>query len=184
MDKNDKNKFLSLMTGLGEIFGKEITQQLAKIYWNAFREYDIENIELAVNLHIKDKVNGKYFPKPADLYAKMDGGGDISIEDMAMVGWASVVACMESVGAYGNLNIDDKLAILVVKNMGGWKYLCHVNRDNLGFKRAEFISLYKSLSNTPMEYLPQSLIGITHYQESKAPAMKSINNLIGNYKDE
>jgi hypothetical protein len=52
------------MAALSVTFGKELSPQLAEIYWDALKPMAIEQVQEAAKSWIR---HGKHFPKPADL---------------------------------------------------------------------------------------------------------------------
>ena len=67
-EMNNKTMFQEYMTGLGEIFGKEITDILKDIYWKALEPFTDEQCKDAFN---EAFVKFKWFPKPAELIEDM-----------------------------------------------------------------------------------------------------------------
>lgn len=62
----DKKKFVEIMTGLCEIFGKQTSQFIYKAYFNAFQDYTDQEVEQAVYKIIKTH-KYKSLPLPSDI---------------------------------------------------------------------------------------------------------------------
>ena len=162
----DKNQFKTLMVGLGEIYGKEITKPVLQFYFNAFKSYSIEQVSYAANQHAVDPKHGTFFPKPADIVRHLSEC-EHSSEDKALLAWSAIEGAIRKSGAYGSLEIEDKQALAAVKAIGGWRDLCHTNIDQMQWKRKEFMSVYQTYDKTPVELLPQSLPGIEDIKAQK-----------------
>jgi len=66
-----KHRFSQLMDDIGTIYDKEITPTIKRLYWEDLGEMPIELVEAAIQSHRRDPDRGRYFPKPADIIAKM-----------------------------------------------------------------------------------------------------------------
>ena len=99
------------------------------------------------------------FPKVADIVRNMPQV-ERSLEDRASIAWMQIERAIERVGAYGAIDLDDKTALMALKSIGSWSQLCHTKRENMGFKRREFIENYRALENTEIELIPKSLNGL------------------------
>jgi hypothetical protein len=72
MIDQDKKSFAELMKATLGIYDKEITKETLVIWWNALSAYSIEIVREALSRHVKDKANGRFAPKPADVIAMID----------------------------------------------------------------------------------------------------------------
>jgi len=167
MDSSNKKEFAQTISAVGEMYDKKISTSLMRMYFESLIDYSIDNIKKGLSNHSLDPKHGTFFPKPADIVRNIDGGRQTQ-EDRAMIAWMEIEAAVSRVGAYGVLDIEDKKALLAVKNMGSWKQLCHTDRDKMSFKRQEFVKNYNALSNTPVENLPKNLLGIGEFNNQKA----------------
>ena len=73
MNNEDKETFRNTLTGLSEVYSKEVTPELLKAYWWTLREFNVDDFTRAVSEHMKDTEKGAFFPKPADLIAIIKG---------------------------------------------------------------------------------------------------------------
>ncbi|MBK1699761.1 hypothetical protein [Thiococcus pfennigii] len=71
---SDKLRFSALMDDLGLLYDKPVTADLKRLYWEDLGSLPIEAIEQASRSHRRDPGRGRYFPRPADLLAKLAGG--------------------------------------------------------------------------------------------------------------
>jgi hypothetical protein len=66
-----KQRFSDLMDELGTIYEREVSVTLKKLYWEDLPKGAFAQIEAAFHAHRRDPDRGRFFPKPADLIAKM-----------------------------------------------------------------------------------------------------------------
>lgn len=73
MSKPDKQLFSDAMDDLGVIYDKDISVAMKRLYWDDLGHYPIAAIEAACQAHRRDRDRGRFFPKPADLLARIGG---------------------------------------------------------------------------------------------------------------
>ena len=61
------------MDDLGVIYDKEISVAMKRIYWDDLGQFPIDALEAAIKAHRRDRDRGRFFPKPADLLARIGG---------------------------------------------------------------------------------------------------------------
>lgn len=166
MIESDKQQFRELMVGVGELYGKDITKPLLRIYFGSLAKFTIEQVEHGITQHTMDAKHGTFMPKPADIVRQLEADQP-STEDRAELAWMTIEKKMSSIGAYGSLKLDDLQALAAVKSLGSWKDLCHTDMDKLQWKRKEFIAAYANFENTPIEALPHHLSGMIEADRSK-----------------
>ena len=71
--KSDKQRFSDLLDDLGLIYDKDVSVNLKRLYWEDLGSYPITAIEVACQAHRRDRDRGRFFPKPADLLARIGG---------------------------------------------------------------------------------------------------------------
>lgn len=160
MNDRDHDVFRSLMAGLGETYGKQITKPLASIYWRTLKTYSIEQMQQAVADHLQDTEHGMFFPKPADLIRHMDGG----TETRALNAWSKLIHAIRTVGPYKTVVFDDWRIHAVVQDFGGWQEVCDWHSDKMPFHQRDFERLYRSMRQG--RQFPPKLVGVTeHHNE-------------------
>ena len=177
MDDSNKKEFASIFYATAEVYDKAISKELLLMYFNILIKFEVEQVRKAIERHTLDPKHGTFFPKPADIVRNIDGEQRTS-EDRALIAWMEVELAMSRFGAYGTLELDDKQALMAIKSMGSWQQLCHTDRDKLSFKRQEFIKNYAALEHTPVEQLPQSLLGIEDLQNQRVADDYSVDSLM------
>ena len=73
MSKPDKQRFSDLLDDLGLIYDKDVSVNLKRLYWEDLGGFPIAAIEAACQAHRRDRDRGRFFPKPADLLARIGG---------------------------------------------------------------------------------------------------------------
>ncbi len=177
MIDSDKQQFRELMVGVGELYGKEVTKPLLKIYFGSLAGLSFEDVESGITKHSSDTYHGSFMPKPADIIRQVELFKP-SADERAELAWMQVTNKIRLKGAYGNLKMDDKQAMAAVKNLGTWQSLCHTETSKLQWKKKEFIEIYKTFENTPSEILPMQLDGIIELKKQRnKPTMKALNEI-------
>ena len=164
MTNSDKEEFAKLFYGIGELYDKPVSKNILQLYFNALIEFYIDEVIHAAGKHALDVKHGSFFPKPADIARHIESKA-LKAESRAEIAWAQIINAISRTGSYGSLNIDDKQAMAAVKALGSWKDLCMTDTDKLTWKKKEFMSIYETYENTPIELLPRSLPGMIELDE-------------------
>lgn len=180
MRNEDKRAFFDLIMAAGEVYGKEVTQPMAAIYFSALANVSIDQVQDAMMAHMQNPDSGQFFPKPADLIKQMTGTTkqrDAAIEDKASIAWACIERDIRRIGSYGTLKMEDKQALATVKAMGGWQSICQTETSKMEWKRKEFIRMYETFERMPLEALPSSLPGRIEMSEVKQAGPVALDKL-------
>ncbi|EPA3124700.1 DUF6475 domain-containing protein [Yersinia enterocolitica] len=177
MNDTEKPKFAQSMAAIGEIYGREISEVMVGIYWNALKIYENAEVQKAFQGHTRDTDNGQFFPKPADLIRHIEGSKD----GRALLAWSKAYKAVCSYGRRDSVVFDDPLIHSVITEMGGWIDFAGMLEDEAPFRAKEFEKRYRSaLLIGPSEYLPV-LIGMDDAQNMVAGFQKKPKPfLIGN----
>ena len=173
----DKQDFKMLMVGVGELYSKEITKPLLRIYFGALQNYSIEDIEKGLSAHTLDPKHGTFFPKPADII-RSSTKDVLTADEKAQLAWSQVSGEISRIGSYGTLSLSDKQAMAAVKALGTWKDLCATDVTKMDFKKREFLAVYKTYENTPVDMLPDKLPGLLELQHHKEKSAQSLQQLM------
>jgi len=138
----DKKLFKEFMVGMGEMFDKEITNILSKMYWKALEPFTDEQCRGSFNKAI---VQCKFFPKIADL-VELTGEGPGRLEDTAQVQADLVVKAIRQIGGYQSVNFRDPVTKAVITNcFGGWVNLCEEQLEaDEKWLRKDFVKYYQA----------------------------------------
>jgi len=134
----DKNKFLHLMTGLGELYNQKITETLLEIYYKILSNYDYQELENAVNKVIRIH---KYsnLPKPAEILEYLEGSQD----DKALKAWLDVKEALKKGGYYNTIKFTDPIIPKCINDFGGWMEFCSLPEEEQPFIQKRFMDLYR-----------------------------------------
>lgn len=177
MIDSDKTDFKILMVGVGELYNKEITKPLMRIYFSSLTKYSLDEIERGISEHAVDPKHGTFFPKPADIVRHLQTAV-LSAENKAELAWAQVVREIRVTGSYGSLNLDDRQAMAAIKSLGSWSQLCASTENDMTWKKKEFISMYETYEKTPLDMLPSSLPGLVDLQNHKKEQSEAMQNIL------
>lgn len=64
MDNEDRPTFVELIEGIGECYGKKLTDAMYELYWRALNDLSVAAVERAC---IEAVRQAAWFPKPAEL---------------------------------------------------------------------------------------------------------------------
>ena len=182
MIDEDKSNFKQLMIGVGELYNKEFTKPLLRIYFGALKDLTIEQIEQGLNGHVNslDK-SGSFLPKPADIRQALFGTTQQNkqgIEEEAALAWTSVFNAIKGCGSYGSPSFKNPKIGPILSSMTDWFNLCQCSMKELDWKKKEFVSLYSTVSNTELEKLPSQLKGLIEIESKKIDESEHMGGLM------
>lgn len=76
-----KHRFAAVLDDLGTVYEKDVSPALKRLYWEDLGHLPIETIEAAASAHRRDPDRGRFFPKPADLLAKVPGHAPMTADE-------------------------------------------------------------------------------------------------------
>jgi hypothetical protein len=162
MRDSDRQKFAQVMTGVAELYGKSLSDELLEIYWRSLAIYEIDSVTTALNRHVMNTEVGQFMPKPADVARAIEGSGT----GRAGFAWTMVADAVKFVGSYETIVLDDPISQAVIADMGGWISLCESLQDraiqgsNFPFVARDFERRYRAYLENPSTLKhPKSLTG-------------------------
>ena len=178
MIDSDKKAFSDLMVAAGEIYDKDISIAKMQIYFKLFDKHSIEIITAAFELHFKASKAGAFFPKPADILRQVEimKAPELTVSERSELAWSDLMGCIATVGPYNNLELEDKQAMAVVKELG-WDNLNRLTYKELDWKKKEFMTIYDVYENTPLDRLPKSLPGLEQIHQHKLEQKSQLDKL-------
>lgn len=165
MKTEDKPKFLKLMTGIADYYGKALSTSVIGLYWEGLKHYDLVAVERALWEHTQNPDTGQYMPKNADVTRVLQG----RTQDQASLAWSKVDGAIRKVGTYRDVAFDDATIHRVIADMGGWIGFGNRTEDEWPFVAREFENRYRGyrIRAERPEY-PPLLIGIANAQNNHA----------------
>ena len=186
---SDKANFETLLRGIADVLSSTktivVNMPMLQVYFMSLGDYSYQQVEWAIGEHLKDPVDGKFFPKPANIIKHLTAN-DLAPEEQAEIAWAEIMQCLRRNGAYGGLKIENKQAIAAFKAFTTWKEFCAMDASKLVWAKKEFISMYSTYDKTPLEMLPSSLPGLVelhnHKDKHAALGVQSASDIMAKLK--
>jgi len=153
VNQADLPEFIAELERLSELYTKPMTEALQALYFDALAQYPMPDVTRAFRLHIRSPEQGRFFPKPADLIALLDGDSD----SRALQAWTAAVHAWEEHGVYQGVAFADPCIAATIEDMGGWiafhdRYMLLKEEP---FMRQEFVKRYLGYLQSP----PRRAIG-------------------------
>lgn len=118
MNEQDRPAFARALFVLGETFNESISDLRAEGYFDALRDFSLEEATAAMREALR---TCKFFPKPVELRELVDGDADTNADQ----GWAELIREVRRVGYMGTPDFTDgRIAMAIVDIWGSWRRLC------------------------------------------------------------
>lgn len=175
--RNDYERFLTVLTGVADYYGKELSEGVISLYWQGLAQYDVEAVEKALWDHTQNPDNGQFMPKIADLTRAMQG----RTQDQAAIAWSKVDQAIRRVGTYQDVAFDDPVIHRVIADMGGWIWFGNQLEDEWPFVGKNFENRYRGykLRGETPDYAPV-LLGMANASNQQQGFRANPPILIGN----
>lgn len=161
MNNDDKSRFLLIMTGIAEYYGKTLSQAVIRLYWEGLKQYDLQAVEKSLWTHTQDPDSGQFMPKIADVAKYLKG----RTTDQAAIAWSKVDKAIRYIGIYQDVVFDDAIIHKVIADMGGWIALGSKTDEEWIFFGNQFQTRYRGYAMKAEEIEYQSaLTGVINMQ--------------------
>lgn len=170
MRNDEREAFAALLCGVMDTYQVKISESAIAVFWDCLKNFSLDDVSVALRCHCRENNRP---PRPADLVQR------IAPKRTSLEAWIEVVWAMGRYGAYRSVRFQDGIASLVIKDMGGWPWLCEQNIDEPwtqkeferrygiyaanGYQLEECLPGLHELHNTPaglQEFTPEpALIG-------------------------
>jgi len=147
--------FLKQITGLGELFEKQMTDVLLEIYYQALKDLTDAEFQEAVGKIVMSKTFHK-MPLPAEIREAIRGNP----EDLAIKAFDVFIQGKARTGPYISVIFEDRTIHAVVQSFGGWEAICLIPENEWRFRRKEWIETYKAMKQRLRSDIPEKLIGL------------------------
>lgn len=118
MRDNDREQFVEILTTLGTIHDKALTEFLITGYWNALEQFTIAQVTDAATRLLQTT---KWFPKPAEFIEAIYG----KTEDRAESAWTIFVEAVRRGGQMKSVYCADACLVEAIKRtFGSWIKAC------------------------------------------------------------
>lgn len=141
MTEVDRPAFARALFVLGETFNEPISDLRAEGYFDAMRDFSLEEASAAIRVALR---TCKFFPRPVELREMVEGDTDANADQ----GWAEVIREVRRVGYLGTPMVADPVALAAVRDVwGSWRRLCETlpgeGPELVGWMK-QFKSAYRS----------------------------------------
>jgi hypothetical protein len=124
MNKSELREFSAFLLAIAEVYNRKLTDSAVMIYFDALRDLEFPAIRGAVKLHCQNPEEGRFFPLVAHIRGRI-----CKPEKTALIAWSQVEHVMMRQGAYATVQFTDGNINAVIKDMGGWQWICSQNID-------------------------------------------------------
>jgi hypothetical protein len=133
VESADFGPFSKMMELVAEQYGKPMSPELLRFYFEGLAHLPLVTVREAMNLHVRDKTVGQFMPKIADIVR----AATVSDEALAL-------AALERVQRdFTGASCDDPTIEAAVRSMGGWRALGQRDADEWArFGATEFMRRY------------------------------------------
>lgn len=153
---DDKKPFLEWLTLLAESFNRKVSSLLLETYWQCLKAYPFAQVKQAMLNTLQNPDRQKWgMPTPANLIVLIQGDS----HSHALKAWSQIITAIRTVGRYDSVVFDNPIIHCVIRDMGGWIYLCQQPEKELPFLRHEFEKRYHNYQVKPLPNYPRSLKG-------------------------
>ena len=140
MQSTDFQKFKSIMSGMGRVFGADTDGVLLDAYWMALKAWSLEEFEAAAS-HLL--ANCKFMPKPADFTALRKANNATAGEAFHK---AMLLARRAPPRELASLRSGDEAIDAAVRAIGGYTELGNCESGKLHFLERRFAEHYEEIS--------------------------------------
>lgn len=140
-------KYESFAAGIAVLaasFGRAIEKPLLEGYWLALSELTDAQFAAACRRALE---GARFFPAAAELRAF---AGIISLSDRGPEAWLIVRAALDQYDHTDSLDFGP-LVNAVVRDLGGWQYLCACSIPDLVWREKEFVAKFRARANRPID---------------------------------
>lgn len=177
MVNEDIDRFFVMLNGISDYYGKQISKNVMRLYWEGLKQYDLQAVEKAFWTHTQNPDSGQFMPKIADVAKYLKG----RTTDQASQAWSKVDKAVRIVGTYQDVVFDDPIIHRVIEDMGGWISFGNKREDEWPFVQNHFENRYRGF--VMREEIPEHqarLIGIANAQNAQNGFPLNPPMLIGN----
>ena len=173
MQATEYPKFLEVLTGVHDFYGKELSEFAGQVWLDACKGFELGQVTKALSAHLMDPDRGQFMPRPADLVRQLGG----TQADRSLVAWGKAFEAMGRVGAYQSVCFDDPAIHAAIEDLSGWAKCCQDEHiDHLQRRFCDFHRTHSKREGSP--YLAK-LLGLHELQNRTAGKPSAPPVLIG-----
>jgi hypothetical protein len=142
-----KQNFAAALMVLASSYNRELPAPALEGYWLALLDLGEDALQMGLGRALREW-RGKFMPTPPELRALCLGQGSPEQRQLnAAASWEVVHAAMNKYDYTSSVDFGP-LTNAVVRNMGGWIWLCERSVNDLTFDRKKFEELHQAMSGT------------------------------------
>lgn len=155
MKPTDYPEFVRLLSDVMAYYRQDSSKFTVALFWGACQNFELEQVEKALNSHALDAEKGVFAPKVADIVRVLSG----TVTDRAALAWGKVLEALSSVGAYSDVVFDDPAIHAAIEDCGGWVKICRSQNDELSYLQHRFCASHKAYTGRGVFEYQRRLIG-------------------------
>lgn len=141
MVEQDKKRFAEVMTLMGTVYGKEISVEQMRAWFELLADCEVADLEVAAKAHMRES---RFMPTPAELLDRLNPKAN----QRAMLAWAEVPRLLRNSRAAKS---EDPVTERVVQDLGGWFALGQKTAAELVWVEKEFVQRYEMYAELGLE---------------------------------
>jgi len=147
MDNNKKKQFANIFNKAAILYDKDISNTFLNAYYEFLKDYDIEQISLAMKIHCR---NIRFWPKVSEIIQIIENKTDdkIQIEATAEQQWRIVLQTL------GRGPFDDPITKILCKRQYNHTYLKDILVKDENWEQRRFCRSYQLLANKMKDDMP------------------------------
>lgn len=144
MQQHERADFAGLLTDVMAYYGKDVSDFLLDVWWNACEFFDMQQVRVALQKHASDPERGQFAPKVSDVVRALRG----TSTDRAALAWGKVLEAMSAVGAYSDVVFDEPAIHAAIEDLGGWPKVCRADVAELSYVQHRFQLAHKAYTES------------------------------------
>lgn len=164
MNREDELQFAELLAATLEVYGKTVSANVVQIWWAVFERYPIDQVRQAFSRYVQNADQGRFPPTPAGVLSMIEE----TPRQRATMAFCALVHAIKTIGPYWSVSFDDAYIPAVVRDLGGWVYICGAwTSDELKYREQEFVVRYEALKKQGNVDAAAPLLGIVEMENCK-----------------
>lgn len=166
MRSKDKKVFSDVLTAIALACGKEINEKTYEVYFEALKDFSIEDIEHGGNTLIKSWDKPGMIPTPAQFRDAITGDAS----SRSTVALETLKTAMAKSGSYKSVAFADQALMVAIEHHGDWVEICRAYRElrdqDVSYWEHNFKQVYQQALKTGRKPSQRHLMGICEMQNS------------------
>ncbi len=122
MNANEQATFSKIIAAYANTLRHDISADAIEIWWRKLSRFDLFSIAKAFSDYTE---KGRFFPSPSEIISLLEpekGGSPL-------LAWVEVETAIVRHGGYVTVQFTDLVTNAVIRDLGGWPWLCQQNLD-------------------------------------------------------